>query len=442
MAIVQRTRAQIIASRYAQVPSSPANYADLAAAALKLPDGIDQYNALNAIRSGRPAFSYLKQTHGNSPMATASVQASRDPAHMKLFTYDNYAKQSALDMTQNFVQAVSEWNSGAAFSEPWFGPLFARFNGYFQQGQAARGRMTAALGQAALRQWAVDEAPSGGIFSHLSNLLSPAVMPVVRVVQHTNTVVLEKANKVATIVTVHTPGFHALPKDLQKNITETPLIPSSMHELEDRMRVNRRLAESKLQYIDPVVKQFFEHEQRTDEMTMVQGMLVAAEADYKIHPTPEKYAYIQSLMARMALLSSQEQRFMHNAKIFAVVVSIVATVFTMGTASAPLFAAWGAFTQAVGQGVAAAIKLAIKMVLSMIQKMATLSELQFAQMSEALYAMAAYPPPKSITEPAKQMEYSLAQKTAAETTAMEQSKKSGSLFPLVSGGLTLLSVLV
>jgi hypothetical protein len=268
-----------------------------------------------------------------------------------------------------------------------------------------------------------------------------AMSPVLAQAHRVRGVALRNANRVATIVTVHTPGFHALPKDLQKTITETPLIPSNMHELEDRLRVNRRFAESKLQYIDPVVKQFFEHEQRQDEMTLVQGMLAAAEADYKIHPTPEKYAYIQQLLNRLADLSAKEQKFMHNAKIFAVVVTIVASVFTMGTASGPMFAAWGSFVQAVGTGIAQGINFALSLVLSTIKKMAIMSELEYAQMTEALRAVAAYPPPKTITEPTKQIEYSLAQKTAADIKTQEQAKKSGSLFPLTGVGLTLLALL-
>lgn len=309
------------------------------------------------------------------------------------------------------------------------------------------------------------QANSGGFFSSMFSLVRPLLSPVTaiqiarqvaapvvqatkqinsqawQIAQHQKRVALRVANKTAMEITTHTPGFHLLPKDVQKTITSTPLIPSTMHELEDRMRENRRLYESKAKYFDPVINQFYQHEQRQDEMNMIQGMLVAAEADYKIHPTPEKYAYIQQLMARLAMLSAQEQHFMHNAKIFAAVVSIVATVFTAGTASGPLFSAWGSFVQAVGQGAAKGIQLAMKIVLSMINKMATLSELQFAQLAEALDAMAKYPPPASLTKPEDQIKYSLSQKTRAENAAAEQKKKEGSLFPLFSGGLTLLTAL-
>lgn len=306
---------------------------------------------------------------------------------------------------------------------------------------------------------------SGGFFSDLVSLVKPLLSPVTAIqiarqvaapvvqvtkqvdsqawadAQHQKRVALREANKVSMEIVTHTPGFHALPKDLQKTITSAPLIPSTMHELEDRMNTSRRFVESKVQYVDPVVRQFYQHEQRQDEMTMIQGMLVAAEADYKIHPTPEKYAYIQSLIARLALLSSEEQHFMHNAKLFAAVATIVATVFTAGTASGPLFSAWGSFVAAVGQGTASAIQLALKIVLSMIKKVATLSELQYAQLAEALDAVAKYPPPASLTQPADQIQYSLSQKTAAQTAKTEQAKKTGSLFPLASAGLTLLNVL-
>lgn len=144
------------------VPAVPPNFDALANAALAMPNGIEQFNALSAIRFGHGERAYPLGGKGNANAARVRAANAPDPRISGLYAaYGQFAQYSAFNLAPNFLQAVDEYNKGLPFSQPWFEPLFATFNAYFKQGQAARGRMTAALGQAAIKQWIRDAKPGG-----------------------------------------------------------------------------------------------------------------------------------------------------------------------------------------------------------------------------------------------------------------------------------------
>lgn len=289
----------------------------------------------------------------------------------------------------------------------------------------------------------------GGFFGGLTSSIMDAAITlsgarvITPFVKKTSIEVIHASNRVVKAVITHTPGFHALPKDLQRVILQITQVPTNMHELEKNYQVLQRFYFSKAKYIDPMANQIYKHELRQDKISVVQAALQAAEADYKIHPTAAKYAFIQQLMAELAALSAEEAHFMHNMKVFATVAAIALTVFTFGAGTPVASAAYVSFANMVGTATAQMISMAANMVLSAVKKIGTVSEQAYAQLAYTLGVMAKFPPPKSLTKPVDQMRWSLmaAANGNAPATATVQAKKESSLFPLVSVGLTLLNFL-
>jgi len=261
--------------------------------------------------------------------------------------------------------------------------------------------------------------------------------------------VIHKVNAIVTKSITKSPLFHTLSKKDQILITETPIIPANMHELEDRFRADRRDFESKMAHVDPAMKEWYAHEQRQDQIALLIKTLKIAMEAYKLNPSASAWAYIQTLEGKIASLAAKEKKYMKNGEIVMAVVSVVVSVFTLGAGGVVLFAAWGAFEAAVGTGVAIAISTAASAVVGAMKGIAKADTAGAAALESAMEAMAAYPPPglkkgsavvhaKTPQDVINEANYSMLLKTAHENGDIGYKGQAG---PLLLGGVIAAKVL-